>query len=58
MGLDAGVVLGIIGIVLATGALVVAVPPFLQMVCGKPSVRLSFAESSEQGATLLLGAHR
>jgi hypothetical protein len=25
------------------------------MVCGKPSVRLNFTESSEQGATLLLG---
>ena len=55
MGWDAGVVVGIIGIVIATAALVMAIPPFLDLVCGKPSIRLSFADSAEQGAKFLLG---
>jgi hypothetical protein len=46
---------GIIGTVVALVALAVGAPPCLQMFCGKPCVRLSFAETDEPDAKLLMG---
>ena len=45
-----------VGLVVAIVALVIAVPPFAQMIHGPPKVRLAFDVSTEQGATLLLCA--
>jgi len=49
-------VIGVVALVVAIMAVVIAVPPFAQMIRGRPKVRLSFDVSTEQGAKLLLCA--
>ena len=44
----------IAGLILGLVALVIAIPPLLQMVYGRPKIRVGFDMSTEQGAKLLL----
>jgi hypothetical protein len=46
--------IAVVAIVVAIAAVVIAVPPFAQMIHGRPKIRLAFDVSTEQGAKLLL----
>jgi hypothetical protein len=48
--------IGVVALLVAIVAVVIAVPPFAQMSYGRPKVRLLFDVSTEQGAKLLLCA--
>jgi hypothetical protein len=47
-------IIGVVALLVAIVAVVIAVPPFAQMIYGRPKVKLSFDVSTEQGAKLLL----
>jgi hypothetical protein len=49
-------VIGIVALVVAIVAVVIAIPPFAQMIRGRPKIRLAFDATTEQGAKLLLCA--
>jgi hypothetical protein len=48
--------IGVVALVVAVVAVVIATPPFAQMTHGRPKVRLAFDVSTEQGAKMLLCA--
>lgn len=56
MAVDWGITLGAIGVALGTPALIMAVPPFVQMLWGRPKIRLAFDASMQEGSNLLICA--
>lgn len=49
-------IIGLVALLIAVVAVLIAIPPFAQLISGRPKIRLSFDVSTEQEAKLLLGA--
>jgi hypothetical protein len=50
----ANFIIGVAALVIGAVATIIAVPPFLQMIYGRPKILVRFDESVEQGANLLI----